>query len=331
MTKYYGFNFQWMYNPQSQKKIQCDERALDFMCEMSCNFVRLPLNYWFWIRNFEYDNCDETVLSTIDEFLHAIISRGLHCSLNLHRAPGYCINGAELEKHNLWTDEAAQTAFINLWKKFSKRYSYYTGAQLSFDLLNEPPNIGQYGCTRDVHEKLVRQTVQAIRDISPNRPITIDGLGGGNIAMPELADLGLTMSTRGYQPMAVTHYKASWCAETKDISHPLYPGTLYDGKTWTIDTLREHYKPWVSLSNMGVPVHVGEFGCYDSIDNETALSWFKDLFQVFSELGWGYALWEFEGSFGIIGHNRPHTRWEKIGSYTVDRDLYELFKNGIQG
>lgn len=327
--KYYGFNFQWMYNSHSQKAAECDERALDFMCAMGCNFVRLPLNYWFWIRNFNYDEADESVLQKIDGFLHAVISRNLHCSLNLHRAPGYCINGAELEKHNLWTDEAAQTAFVNQWKAFSKRYNHYTEDQLSFDLLNEPPNIDQYGCTREIHEKLVRKTVSAIRSVSPHRPITIDGLGGGNLAMPELSDLGLTMSTRGYQPMAVTHYKASWCAETKGIAEPVYPKTLYAGKTWDIDAIRAHYEPWAALAKKGVPVHVGEFGCYDSVDNEIALRWFKDLFKVFNELGWGYALWEFKGSFGIIDHKRPNTRHEKIGSYTVDRDLYELFKDGM--
>ena len=328
--KYYGFNFQWMYNPQSQKTVECDERALDFMCAMGCNFVRIPLNYWFWIRNFNYDASDESVLQKIDGFLHAVISRNLHCSLNLHRAPGYCINGAELEKHNLWTDEEAQTAFIKQWKNFSKRYNHYTEAQLSFDLLNEPPNIDQYGCTREIHEKLVRETAAAIRSISPHRPITIDGLGGGNLAMPELSDLNLTMSTRGYQPMAVTHYKASWCEETKGMAEPVYPNTLYAGKTWNIDAIRAHYEPWAALAKNGVPVHVGEFGCYDSIDNDIALRWFKDLFQVFNEFGWGYALWEFKGSFGIIDHKRPNTRWEKMCSYTVDRDLYELFKDGMQ-
>jgi hypothetical protein len=57
---------------------------------------------------------------------------------------------------------------------------------------------------------LVRRTVAAIRAIDPDRPIVIDGLNGGNEAMPELADLGVTHSGRGYQPMPISHHQAAW-------------------------------------------------------------------------------------------------------------------------
>src|SRR5690606_3595516 len=135
----------------------------------------------------------------VDECVQAVVSRGMHCSLNIHRAPGYCINGNDLEKHNLWQDGIAQDAFCGQWTRFASRYAHIGPDVLSFDLLNEPPNIGQYGMTRDIHEALMRRVIAAIRAISPGRPITLDGLGGGNIAMPELADLAgqnVMMSTR---------------------------------------------------------------------------------------------------------------------------------------
>jgi hypothetical protein len=43
----------------------------------------------------------------------------MHVSLNLHRAPGYCINAGFYEPFNLWKDDAAQEAFYfhwNLWQ-----------------------------------------------------------------------------------------------------------------------------------------------------------------------------------------------------------------------
>lgn len=333
-TLWYGFNLLWMVSAgwkeaPALEKIHIDLDDLDFMAAMGCNFVRIPLDYRFWIHDFAYDAPKEAFLAKVDECVHAVVSRGMHCSLNIHRAPGYCINGNELEKHNLWRDTIAQDAFCEQWTRFAHRYAGIPASSLSFDLLNEPPNIGQYGMTRDIHEALMRRVIAAIRAVSPDRPITLDGLGGGNIAMPELADLadqGVMMSTRGYQPMALTHYQANWCAETKGLPLPDYPGTRYDGALWDRDRIRAHYTPWKALADRGVSVHIGEFGCYDTIDNRLALAWFEDVLSIYKDYGWGYALWNLKGSFGIVGHRRPNTRWEKVHGYLVDRDLYELLR-----
>jgi endoglucanase len=39
---------------------------------------------------------------------------------------------------------------------------------------------------------------------------------------------------------------------------------------------------------------------------------------------WGFALWNFEGPFGIVAHGRPGARFERRGDYLVDIDLLEL-------
>lgn len=325
----------WMYTTEgkkdfSPKDIQIEEKELDFICDMGCNFIRLPIDYRFFVQDFNYGNSNEKMLEVLDFCIESIISRGLHCSLNIHRAPGYCINGAETERHNLWKDKEAQDEFVRLWKDFAIRYSNYNENQLSFDLLNEPPNINQYGMTRETHKSIMERVISSIKSVDSKRTIIIDGLGGGNLAMPEMAKSGVIHSTRGYQPMALTHYEASWCEDTKGLEAPIYPGTNWDKKTWTRETLVEHYKPWKEVEKQGVKVHVGECGCYNKVDNTLALNWFKDLFSVYSELDWGFALWNFKGDFGIVSHNRKNTRWESIKGFSVDRDLYELMKAAIK-
>lgn len=327
---YYGFNFLWMFRLGNKDRVSpgeivIAENEIDFIAKMGCNFIRLPLDYQLWVENFKYDEPNEAMLKKVDDCVHAVISRGLHCSLNIHRAPGYCINGADQEKHNLWKDEEAQTAFVEQWRHFAERYASVPRSALSFDLLNEPPNIGQYGMTREIHARLMRTVASAIRTITFDRPITLDGLCGGNEAIPELSDLGVTMSTRGYQPMPLTHYRAAWCEDTKNTPYPVYPGTVYDGKKWNSDTLIDHYKPWKNLADSGIQIHVGEFGCYNKVDNALALRWFRDILSLFKEYGWGYSLWNLIGDFGIIGHGRIGTRWKKKNGFVVDRDLYELF------
>jgi endoglucanase len=325
---YFGFNFLWMYNA-SHPPESADEKALDFIARRGFNFVRVPTNYWFWTRDFDYDHPDESVLAMIDGYLKAVSSRGMHLSLNLHRAPGYCINSPEKERHNLWTDAIAQEAFVATWERFARRYKGVPPDQLSFDLLNEPPEVGQRGFTREIHENLMRRTVAAIRAIDPTRMIVLDGIGGGHLAMPELADLGVVHSGRGYQPMPVSHFEANWWSGSKGLSSPVYPGTIWEGRVWDRQTLREFYQPWRDVQGQGVRVHIGEFGCHNRTPNDVALRWFEDLFSVFREFGWGYGLWNFEGQFGIVEHGRPGAVYEEIDGYRVDRQLLELMLDGF--
>src|SRR5262245_62042772 len=88
----YGFNFQWMFIwERARQPEQPDERALDFMAKWGMNFVRVPTDYRFWTNGFDYFHPDEAVFLHLDRYLDACRARGLQMSLNLHRAPGYCI------------------------------------------------------------------------------------------------------------------------------------------------------------------------------------------------------------------------------------------------
>ncbi|MBR1639389.1 MAG: cellulase family glycosylhydrolase [Treponema sp.] len=335
---WYGFNMLWMFSSDGKEGSKCpasvhiDENDLDFIASMGCNFIRLPVDYRFILHDFKYDQPDEAMLKVLDRCVYAIVSRGLHCSLNVHRAPGYCINGNELERDNLWTDKIAQDAFTDLWKLLALRYASYSPKQLSFDLLNEPPSVGQYGLTRENHKAIMSRVVSEIRKISPERTIVCDGLGGGHQACPELADLGVVLSGRGYMPMRLTHFQAEWMKKngSYDWDYPKWPGMKCDGIEWSRDALLEFYKPWKALADGGSRVHIGECGCYNKVTNETALAWYKDFFSVLNQLDFGFALWNFRGPFGVAEHRRSGTNWEVRNGITFDRDLYELFVQSMK-
>jgi hypothetical protein len=65
-------------------------------------------------------------------------------------------------------------------------------------------------------------------------------------------------------------------------------------------------------------------GLYNKTPNEVALRWFTDLFGIYREFGWGFALWNFAGPFGIVEHGRPGTVYEEMHGYKVDRALLDL-------
>jgi len=320
----YGFNVQWMFSFGGNPPAPPDEKALDFMAAQGFDFVRLPTDYRFWTQGVDYLHPDERVLEALDGYLDACQRRGIHLSLNLHRAPGYCINGNHQETHNLWLDSVAKDAFAFLWETFARRYRGVPSAALSFDLLNEPPEIGQYGLTRENHEALMRRVVRAVRAVDPGREIVIDGLGGGHLALPELADLGAIHSARGYQPMALSHYRAGWWEGHQGLALPVYPGLTWNGRTWDREALRDFYQPWLEVRARGVTIHVGECGCYNQTPQPVALRWLRDLLGLYRELGWGFAFWNFQGAFGIIDHGREGARFESMNGYRVDRELLDL-------
>lgn len=323
--KHYGFNFQWMAAWQpGQKPEDADQSALDFLAEFGFNFVRIPLDYRYWIHNFDYFHVDEACFRSTDSYLQACRSRGIHLSLNLHRAPGYCTNRNELERHNLWRDEIAQNAFVYLWDAFATRYRGIPREWLSFNLINEPPNPGSHGMTRQNHAALIRRTAGAVHAIDPQREIVIDGPGGGYLPMPELAGLGVTHSGRGYHPMPVTHHRASWWRDHEKVPAPKYPGLRWQGRVWERRTLRESYKPWRDVEKRGVKIHIGEFGCFKHTPDHVARRWYEDILHVYKEFGWGYALWQFQGPFGIVQHGRPGAVFHPVKGYAVDRFLLEL-------
>jgi aryl-phospho-beta-D-glucosidase BglC (GH1 family) len=110
----YGFNFLWMFSCNPNRPLPEDPslNELDFIAQEGFNFVRIPVDYRFWTKDFNYQQPDEAILQYIDRYIDAVNERGLHCCLNLHRAPGYCINSSQTEIHNLWNDPEAKNGFI---------------------------------------------------------------------------------------------------------------------------------------------------------------------------------------------------------------------------
>ena len=94
------------------------------MVDWGFDFVRLPLAYPGYVkfdrsRNITPDevlNIDERAVSQVLSLVPMAHETGLHGSLTLHRAPGYCINAGFREPYNLWTSEAAQEAFCLHWE-----------------------------------------------------------------------------------------------------------------------------------------------------------------------------------------------------------------------
>ncbi len=330
LPRWRGFNLLGMFTSQNEGFFV--EKDLDLIQELGFDFVRLPMSYRHWTHKGDIEDPDlvydiqEESLDAIDRCIEAGIERGIHINLNFHRAPGYCINPGEKEPFDLWTDDAARDAFAWHWQMFARRYQGIDSQKLSFDLVNEPPGLDRV--SREKHYEVVAAAVAAIREISPDRLIIADGLGAGNIACPELADLNIAQSCRAYVPMTLTHHRASWWRGHENWpDEPVWPDIEnYDG-VWDRDRLRQHYLEWARMSQeLGIGVHCGEGGVYRYTPHHVVLAWFEDVMDILQELNIGYALWNFRGDFGILDSNRTDVDYEDWRGHKLDRRLLDILQ-----
>ena len=331
LPRWRGFNLIERYSLDGSTPFAEDD--FRWIAGWGFDFVRLPLNYTHWTLGDDPFQIEESGpgLAQVDRAVELGARYGLHVCLNLHRAPGYCVNPERREPFDLWRDPEAAEAFCLHWQTLARRYRGIGSERLSFDLLNEPPRpwphfAGRF--SRQRHEGVMRRTVSAIREADPARRIIIDGLNYGRQPCLELADLtNVAQSCRAYEPFELSHYHADWVPRAGRWRCPAWPLRRdHFGRRWTRERLEKVYAPWVDLMARGVGVHCGEAGCYRHTPHAVFLAWFRDVLALLTGYGIGWALWNFRGPFGVLDSGRGDVAYDDWQGHALDRRLLELLQ-----
>lgn len=330
IPRWRGFNLTELTGGRKGQSFK--ESDFQWMAEWGFNFARLPLSYWVWSNKNDWMKIDEAALAPIDQAIAWGKQYGIHINLNFHRIPGYCVNGRELEPFLLFDSpresmEKALEAAVHHWRYFARRYKDVPSSQLSFDLFNEPPFMPD----QSRYVEVARALVAAIREANPERLIVADGADIGQTPVLGLIDLGLVQSTRGYLPKMVSHFTATWVPkpEFESFEKPTWPMTDASGQLWNREKLRhELIDKWKPLMDRGIPVHVGEWGCFTATPHDVALAWMSDLLALWKEAGWGWAMWNLRGTFGIVDSHRPDVNYEDFHGHKLDRKMLDLLLAG---
>lgn len=359
LPRWRGFNLLEKFIA-SRENAPYREEDFALIAEWGFNFVRLPMSYHCWSDPHHWRELREPVLKEIDRAVELGRRYGVHVCLNFHRAPGYSVDRSVAEPFSLWTDAEALEACVYHWRHFAARYRDVPNAALSFDLLNEP---GMMTADRKLDDatyaRVVTALVEGIRAESPARLIIADGLNWGRIPCPALAPLGIAQSTRGYDPMQVSHWKASWVAGSDQWPRPTWPlpvdaaqaerdraqlaalqeafpdnpivaKTVKDpvlAQDWNRTRIdHQLIRPWKELEAMGAGVHVGEFGAHNFTPHDVALAWLGDLLAAWRTADWGWALWNLRGTFGVLDSERSDVNYEKFRGHQLDRAMLELLR-----
>ncbi len=470
LPRWRGFNLLEKFSKDWSNKPFVEE---DFrlISSLGFNFVRLPMDYRVWIKNNDINQFDEAVLRDVDRAVEWGGKYGVHVCINFHRAPGYCVNASKNEANNLWTDALAQAACARHWAFFADRYKAIPSERLSFNLFNEPPGIDD-----ETYYNTVKIVVEAIRAKDPDRLIICDGTEWGRKPVSKLVYLKVAQATRGYFPMNLSHYKASWIQGADRCSVPVWPmaqvnsylygpwkmelqtplviegdfkkDTLLRIRVDTVSTLsrllikegsrvfldktfkcgsgdgewkksvycpglksyqniydKDYYAripagtgrveienvegdwltfseiglknrdgsgteklleplarwgdkqvtaqfdprnsaapfqttvmidreymwnesilPWKNLELLGSGIIVGEWGAYNRAPHTVTLAWMKDCLANWKKAGWGWALWNFRGAFGVLDSDRKDVNYEDFEGHKLDRKMLDLLK-----
>lgn len=299
---------------------------LDFMAEYRFNFIRVPLDYRILIEGNGYN---EEQLKQIEELILESKKRNIHVNVCLHRVPGYCVNSPK-EELNLFGKpeerEVAMKSFLEIWKMLTIRFKNFTSEDLSFNLINEPPDIDE-----NMYVEIVKPVIDAIREITIDRPIYIDGIAYGRKPVKGLIPLKVIQCTRGYDPFRITHYKAPWIEGSDEWPLPTWPLRKNDGSVWVDKTILYEWfiKPWISFRDKyNVEIFVGEWGVYNKTPHNVTLAFMEDYLKILKHYNIGWALWNLRGPLGPLDSEREDVKYENYKGHKLDRRMLEILVEG---
>ncbi|MDA3924356.1 MAG: cellulase family glycosylhydrolase [Kiritimatiellae bacterium] len=210
-----GFNLMGMFiKGSSMSSGHYSEQDFKMISELGFNFVRLPMDYRFWIKDDNWESINKDAFKPIDEAIAFGRKYNIHVMLNFHRAPGYTVAKPH-EKLNVFKDVEALRVCIKHWGMIAERYKDIPAEDLSFNLFNEPI------ATPEEYEHVAADLIKEIYSYNPRRLIVCDGLKWGRNIVPELFKYNVGQATRGYTPSSISHYRASWAGNP--TATPVWP------------------------------------------------------------------------------------------------------------
>ena len=305
--------------------------------------LRLPFDYELLERDDAPKRYDEDGFSWIERGLDWCAQGGLNVVLDMHRAPGASFSA---EVNPLYDDEVCQDRYACLWRAIAERFSG-RGPEVAFELLNE-------ATAKDPEDwnRVAQIGLDAIRAVDPSRVVFV----GSNMwnacdQFPRLRffdDPQVVYTFHFYHPFCFTHQRASWSRPmgqlyTRHVPYPGRPPGLKEllaaappeHRQWAEEFVRvsdremnrnyleEELRPALAYRDLhGVTLYCGEFGALPNGDEETRRAWYGDVVGLLEKHGIGWANWDYQGGFGLIGAD---------GSPTVVHEVLARPRQGAGG
>jgi endoglucanase len=242
---------------------------------------------------------------------------GLRAVVDLHIVRSHYFN---VDFNPLFAQSAEQDKLCSLWADLSRALARRSVDRVCYELLNEPraPNDEDWNA-------LAARVLAEVRKEEPERVVAIDANRVADprafpaLRVPE--DENLILSFHFYDPMLLTHYRASWSV-LKDYEGPVgYPGELVSQEVWNalpgrlqneargvrvfgeaeIESLLEPVL--ARREETGLPVWCGELGALGTTPGAARERWYRDLLGALERHRIPWTIWDYKGDFGLFDRN----------------------------
>jgi endoglucanase len=272
--------------------------------EAGLRTLRLPIR---WSNNAQATapyTINEAFFKRVDYAISATLARGMRAVINMHNY--HQLDNDPLDNFEFAVaDNILEERFVAMWKQIAARYANQAETVL-FELYNEPHN----RLTAQKWNTLLQQALSEVRKTNPNRYVVIGPVGYNNAS--ELANLvipandqRLIVTVHNYDPFQFTHQGTTW-----NKGSAAWLGT----KCCSPEQIAEITKPmdiayaWSKQNRR--PIWVGEFGSYEKADLASRVQYTRIARDTFEQRGWSWALWDFNGIFGIYDPKTKQWRTE---------------------
>lgn len=333
----------------------------DFMWIRNEGFdhVRLPIAWHYYTGGAPDYPIANSLYAKADFLVTNALNRGLNVMVNIHHFDDFTT------APHTWTNK-----FYAIWRQLAAHYSN-APAGLALELINEPKDAATTAVLNPIYAEAIRQ----VRLISPARTIfvgpgqwnSINELGA--LRLPD-NDENLIVTVHSYDPFMFTHQGASWAGTdpaTTNIHFPGPPPTPVIPapgiSSWATNWLKDYNtlpaeanpsspeafrgklfiaKQWSDY--YGRPVHVGEFGAYDTFaPRDSRVHFYLEMRQRMDELGLGWAMWDWKAGFHYWKQSgnsgapdpaglraamfpAPRLRATGIGAFEADNAIAKMFR-----
>jgi hypothetical protein len=252
---------------------------------------------------------------------------GLGVIIDLHDAPGYHFLGMP-GGNTLFSSAENQDQLADIWKTIATRYKD-SGDYVRYELLNEVDSK-----TPEEWNDLAGRLIQTIRNVDARHWIVVGGLEANHVNrlkdIRHFEDSKIVYTFHMYEPLLVTHQKASWVFfgpfMDRSLPYPC-PRNLYNevvrGMINNISAATGGYvpqtdpfitedidKPYIRqkmegafafVRDTGLPLYCGEYGLIDFADTESRANYVRDVSELCLEHGIGRAMWSYkEMGFALV-------------------------------
>jgi endoglucanase len=261
-------------------------------------------------------------LALLDEGINRILAHDLAVVIDLHSTSIADSNNSNYSG-GLENPDFVDL-FIQFWRSFANHLSVRDPETLFIEPMNEPVFEQNTEAWPPIQERLLA----AIREAAPEHTLIATGARWSNMetlmALEPFDDPNIIYNFHYYEPFLFTHQGATW---TWYVVHPLrnvpYPSSPevvqpvidslnneeiegyvrgYGDERWGAAKIEEQIArvaAWAAANNVRlITTEFGAYSDYASLDDRA--EWTRDVRTSLEAHNIGWAMWEYDGSFGLV-------------------------------